>query len=80
MTSNMQTAALILEDLSDTEVTILTQNQKCCLISAHLHNLCGDILLPENTAQWHAEVTSAVKLHNQEVSFSVPRYRVLQVH
>lgn len=77
MTSNMQTAALILEDLSDTEVTILTQNQKCCLISAHLHNLCGDILLP---AQWHAEVRNAVKLHNQEVSFSVPRYRVLQVH
>lgn len=28
----------------------------------------------------HAEVRSAVKLHHQEVSFSVPRYRVLQMH
>lgn len=51
-----------------------------CLISVHLYNLCGDILLPEKITQWYAEVRSAVRLHNQEVSFSVPRYRVLQMN
>lgn len=55
-----------------------TRNTKW-LISVHLCNLCGGILLPKDTAQWHAEVRGAVKLHSQELS-SVPRYRVLQRH
>lgn len=52
MTSVIQTTALILEDLSNKEVTTVTQNQKR-LISVHLYNLRGDFLHPENTVQLH---------------------------